>query len=544
MARIFISYRRADSRLVTNRIYDRLVQALGKKNVFKDVDNIPPGRDFRGVLREATANCEIMLVVIGPQWLDIRDSAGNRRLDDPNDFVRLEVETGLQRDGILVIPLLIEKAVMPSAQDLPDSLRELAYNNAFAVGDDPYFHRDMDTLISYLRQSLPGSGGRAINPRLLIGAAAAAVVLLVIAGAVLLRPGAGAAITPTSIAQPDTPLPVTDTPTVTETPTPEPPTATDPPAVTPTLSSFAQLQTVAVGLTRAVETEIARYQTATAEALLGLTETAASEIILALSATSTYTPTPTATPTPLQVAFTPVAHNPDWTPIERDFDGVTMVLVPAGCFMMGSSEGDSDEQPVHEQCFDEPFWIDKYEVTQAQFRRLGGRRVGGNQFDGEDRPVDSIGWYEARDFCALRGGRLPTEAEWEYAARGPESWVYPWGNMWYGYNAVWNRRSSEGTINVGNIPGSVSWVGALDMSGNVWEWTSSKYKSYPYDAADGREAEPRGTTTEILREERVLRGGSWNDDNAGVLRASSRDGFVILVALFNPIGFRCTHSYQ
>ncbi|MEP7292640.1 MAG: toll/interleukin-1 receptor domain-containing protein, partial [Chloroflexota bacterium] len=158
MPRIFLSYRRADSRLVSNRIYDRLVAAFGKQNVFKDVDNIPPGRDFRGVLREATAECQVMLVVIGPNWVNVTDANGNRRLDDPNDFVRIEVETGLQRDGILVIPVLVEGAAMPPPNQLPISLQELAYNNAFTIHDDPLFHRDMDALIIHLRKLLHREG--------------------------------------------------------------------------------------------------------------------------------------------------------------------------------------------------------------------------------------------------------------------------------------------------------------------------------------------------------------------------------------------------
>ncbi|MBC6935116.1 MAG: TIR domain-containing protein [Chloroflexi bacterium] len=123
----------------------------------------------------------------------------------------------------------------------------------------------------------------------------------------------------------------------------------------------------------------------------------------------TNTPVPTLSPEQL-AALTPVTRNADWTPVERDFDGVTMVLVPAGCFMMGSNNYDN-EKPVHEQCFDAPFWIDKYEVTQGQFSRLGGSKVIPNAFTGDNRPVENITWFEARDFCELRGMRLPTEAE-------------------------------------------------------------------------------------------------------------------------------------
>src|SRR3972149_5664161 len=108
--------------------------------------------------------------------------------------------------------------------------------------------------------------------------------------------------------------------------------------------------------------------------------------------------------TQLPSDITRVARNTDWQPYERDFEGVTMVLAPAECFMMGS-EDDSDEQPVHEQCFDAPFWIDRTEVTQADFARLGGVNDNGNCFDGDNRPVECITWFEARDFCALRSAR-------------------------------------------------------------------------------------------------------------------------------------------
>src|SRR5690606_13112232 len=252
----------------------------------------------------------------------------------------------------------------------------------------------------------------------------------------------------------------------------------------------------------------------------------------------TATPTATFTPTlsPEQRALTPVAHNADWTPVERDFDGVTMVLVPAGCFMMGSDESQDDEQPVHEQCFEEPFWIDKYEVTQAQFARLGGQKANPNHSTGDNRPVERITWFEARDFCVLRGARLPTEVEWEYAARGPDSLVYPWGNAWNANNVVWLRNSNNQTAAVGSIPAGASWVRALDMSGNVWEWTSSLYEPYPYDASDGREADT-GNRADVRR---VLRGGSFLNAIAN-LRGAIRYRYIPNSGN-NIRGFRCARS--
>lgn len=247
---------------------------------------------------------------------------------------------------------------------------------------------------------------------------------------------------------------------------------------------------------------------------------------------------PTSTPDPLQIAFTPVHYNSDWVVIERDFNGVRMVLVPAGCFMMGGAVYDN-QQPIHTQCFNQPFWIDKYEVTQWQFQRLGGVQAESSGFLSGDRPVERITWFEARDFCHSRDSYLPTEAEWEYAARGVDNLEYPWGNEFILNNGIYSEYANPRwqTSSVGSRPTGISWVGALDMSGNVWEWTSSLYESYPYDVADGREAD-----TGIFR---VLRGGGWTNyvNTMAVLSTSYRD--FSSPALHNRIlGFRCARSFE
>lgn len=154
---IFISYRRADSKYVVDRIRERLVAAFGPEAVFRDIESIPLGTDFRSVLNKETTGCSIMLVVIGPQWAGITDSQGNKRLLNPNDFTRIEVETGLQGKDILVIPVLVMNAVMPAAQDLPESLCELLYRNAISVRNDPDFDNDMQRLILGISRSQEGA---------------------------------------------------------------------------------------------------------------------------------------------------------------------------------------------------------------------------------------------------------------------------------------------------------------------------------------------------------------------------------------------------
>lgn len=149
---VFLSYRRDDSADVTGRIYDRLVQRFGKEQIFKDVDSIPLGVDFREHLGEVVGRCSVVLVVIGDRWLSA-GSPGARRLDDAADFVRIEIESALER-RIPVVPVLVRGAAIPGDTELPQSLRPLAYRNGLAVRADPDFHRDMDRLITGLQTHL------------------------------------------------------------------------------------------------------------------------------------------------------------------------------------------------------------------------------------------------------------------------------------------------------------------------------------------------------------------------------------------------------
>jgi formylglycine-generating enzyme required for sulfatase activity len=155
IVKIFISYRRADSTYLIGRIRDKLMNVFGDQSVFRDLDDIPAGVDFRIVLEKETKGCNVMLVVIGPQWAGITDSQGNKRLFDAGDYTRIEVETGLKRlgQGVMVIPVLVMNAAMPSPQELPESLAQLTFQNAISVRNDPDFNHDIERLIRDIKRS-------------------------------------------------------------------------------------------------------------------------------------------------------------------------------------------------------------------------------------------------------------------------------------------------------------------------------------------------------------------------------------------------------
>jgi len=143
---IFISYRRDDSADITGRIYDRLVQHFSRETVFKDVDSIPLGIDFRQHLEGALSQCRVLLAVMGERWSGTDATTARRRIDDPSDHVRLELELALARN-IPVIPVLVRNFSIPTPDKLPLSLQSLAYRNGINVRPDPDFHGDMDRLI-------------------------------------------------------------------------------------------------------------------------------------------------------------------------------------------------------------------------------------------------------------------------------------------------------------------------------------------------------------------------------------------------------------
>ncbi len=374
MSKILISYRREDSANVTGRIYDRLIQKFGQGAVFKDVDSIPLGVDFRTFLDAQVAKCEVFLAVIGREWIKKRGSKGKSRLDDPGDFVRIEIESALKRQ-IPVIPVLVSGASIPPAERLPANLQDLSYRHGIAVRADPDFHRDMDRLIESLRQKIQALKEHRTEP---------------------LRP----------LVEPHR----TDTPS-------------------------------------------------------------------------------------------------------------DMVKVPKGPFLYGVKR-------VRE-VIDHDYWIDKYPVTNEKFRAFILTDGYGNQaywsVDGwkwktknkvnipeywndtkwnkADCPVVGVSYYEAEAYAKWAGKRLPTEREWEKAARGTDGREYPWGDEFDKEKCNSAEAGFGHTTPVTQYPKGVSSYGCYDMAGNVCEWCADWYHE--------------------TRDLRVGRGGSW-DDYPEFLRVSYR----------------------
>lgn len=219
------------------------------------------------------------------------------------------------------------------------------------------------------------------------------------------------------------------------------------------------------------------------------------------------------------------------TSVEQPFaQSENKVLIPAGEFLMGSKAAeDEPSHPVHLSSFT----IDKFEVTQEQFEKVMGNNP--SDFQGKNLPVEQVTWYEARDYCKAVGKRLPTEAEWEKAARGGSHTVYTWGDAIDGDYAWYWDNSKRSTHPVGTRKPNV--FGLHDMSGNVWEWVADYYEDTYYQSSP--KENPQGPFTSKYR---VIRGGSWRD-LPDFLRTTRRN-YDLPAGRFNHIGFRCAKSAE
>jgi hypothetical protein len=217
-ARLFISYRREDTSGYAGRIYDALVARLGAGNVFMDIDTIPPGADFPDAISTAMSKSTVVLALIGPRWAVCRNANGQARLEDPQDFVRLELESAL-RLNTPVIPLLIQGAKMPRADELPKSLSSLTRKHAFELSDSRW-RDDVQNLIAEIeckpkqggiqsdwqRPPTDGRDSGQQKPRALwLGAATAIAAVAVVVASLMSQSTSGSGGGPSSPARPSSP---------------------------------------------------------------------------------------------------------------------------------------------------------------------------------------------------------------------------------------------------------------------------------------------------------------------------------------------------
>ena len=287
-----------------------------------------------------------------------------------------------------------------------------------------------------------------------------------------------------------------------------------------------------------------------------ITPTTASTVSKDISSTTAPTKPPAtklppvaATATEANVSPTTASLGDTWT---SPLDGMTMVYVPAGEFLMGSESGHADEKPQHRVILD-GYWIDRTEVTNSMYARCVQAGVcnppsdrstkiyhsnfyyerslyyGNTDFD--QFPVVNVNWKGASAYCAWIGERLPSEAEWEKTARGTDGRTYPWGEKSPDCPLLnFNEMCEPNMSAVGRYPAGGSPYGALDMAGNVWEWVNDWYSANYY--ASSPTSNPPGSS---IGNSRVLRGGS-RFSGARDVRASNRS--------YGPMpgdfsGFRC-----
>jgi len=421
---IFISYRRGDSKWVSGLIHERLAAHFGSDAIFTDIDSIPLGVNFKKHIDEQVGKCDIFLAVIGERWLSASDDEGRPRLEQPGDFVRLEIESALKRE-IPVIPLLVDDIAMPPANQLPQSLRELALRNGTPIRPKPAFDADIGRLIRGIEKHLLGIQVKAEE---------------------------------------------------------------------------------AIAVKAVEEAEVAKQ------------------------------------PPPTGGVFRDT--------LKDGSQGPEMVVVPAGSFLMGSPEDEpgheGDESPQHLVTFAKPFAIGKYAGTFDEYDRFceSTRREmpEDENWGRENRPVIHVSWEDAEAYTAWlseqtgKPYRLPSEAEWEYAARAGSKTAYWWGDE-VGQNRANCRgcgRQWDGkqTAPAGSFAANP--FGVHDTAGNVYEWVRDcwhhSYKGAPFDGSAWEEAD--GGDCGV----RVIRGGSW-DNWPELLRSAFRPGAAALDR-YGYIGFR------
>lgn len=431
--KIFISYRRSDSQWAASRLYDSLLHAFPHESIFMDVDSIDPGQDFVDVLADKVGSADVFLALIGPDWLTQTNASGARRIDDHEDFVRVEIASALDQNETVVIPVLLDGASPPTDADLPPSLKPLARRH-FARLTHEGFRGEIDRLIEGIGKALDAAPTAPAPPPPADIKRAPILTkkqgLSFLAGALILS-GVAAAVW-TAMQPPD-------------------------PSGTPDLETFRECETC-----------------------------------------------------------------PE------------MVVIPAGSFTMGSPDDEADRRPQEGPTRNVAvarFALAKTEITFQQWDACAldggcdGFRPSDRDLGRENTPAFNLSWNDAQRYIDWLNDqvpgdpyRLPTEAEWEYAARAGSTKAYYWGEA---PNRAYANLGRE-ICCIGAAEGPDKWVGVApvaqfevnafglhDMSGNVWEWVEDVYR----DSYAGAPTDGSAWTVEPLtgRERRSLRGGGYKD---------------------------------
>ena len=265
-------------------------------------------------------------------------------------------------------------------------------------------------------------------------------------------------------------------------------------------------------------------------------------------ATRTTQPTNTTTPTPTQTSIPPTPTLGIGSTIISQKDNMTLLYIPAGEFSMGSDNGEVDEKPVHTVYLD-AYWMDKTEVTNAMYANcvdankcnVPANTSSNSQVEYfgnpnyNNHPVIYVTWNDANDYCTWVDRRLPTEAEWEKAARGENAFTYPWGNVSPKNDLLNYNSAGDDITEVGDYPEGASPYGVLDMAGNVFEWAADWYDEKYY--VDSPASNPLGPTSGSGH---IVRGGSWRHGPT-VVRSANRESDAPTYTSLS-VGFRCAMS--
>jgi formylglycine-generating enzyme required for sulfatase activity len=521
MAKIFINYRRGDDPSAAQALFGRLEQAFGPEQLFMDVDSIEPGLDFVRVLNDQVAQCDVLISIIGRNWVDACDERGARRLDNPDDFVRIEIETALQQDK-RVIPVLVGQAQMPSADQLPDTMKPFARRNAVRLTHER-FRTDTQALITALQRALKSAEDEGQRE------------------------------------QAKAPAEEEARQTVAEERRRE--VGAERQSGVERERAGAQPPLEEAGAKRLADEKEHRKSPRPSSRLAFLIGSLV--CVLLLGAIGAWFAVAHITVTPLSLAQEQTLKPKDT--FRECSQCPQMIVVPAGHFTMGSPANEpgrtDNDGPQHQVTIAQTFAVGQFDVTRDEFSAFvhdTGYDAGsscyvlsGKEYTEKDGlswhnpgfgqtgsdPVVCIDWSTAQtyvDWLRKKIGkdyRLLSESEWEYSARAGTTTAYYWGDALGINNAdcggCGSHWDSKSTAPVGSFAANA--FGLYDMAGNVKQWVADCWNdNYSGAPADGS-AWSGGDC--IVR---VHRGGGWYNSPTE-LRSASR--FRTNVRIYDS-GFR------